>query len=334
MVVENAPRKLAFVFGGSGFIGRFLIRDLLEKRLFDAVYNLDIRAPGLPQAGETHVPCDVRKPIAFDPGPLDPAGTWIFNLAAVCREPGFEPHEYFDVNVGDAETVTAFAALRGVRNIFFTSTMSSYGRMLKPTPEDAPQYPETPYGVSKTIAERIHRVWLAADASRRLVICRPGVIFGPGDKENIPRMLRAVRKGYFLFPGSTDIVKGYGYVIGLVESIHFVIARREGPLTIYNYAERDCLPLGGMVKTMAAFFGRKTVTIRIPMGLLVAASYGFLLLGRVTGKRYAIHPVRVRKVGFPTNLKPQYLIDAGFPFKYSLDKALEHWKSEAPGDFR
>jgi nucleoside-diphosphate-sugar epimerase len=324
--------KVCIVTGGSGFIGRFLLRDILEKHLFDAVYNLDIRAPQRPLPGEIHVIRDVCKPIDLDVGPFDPEASWIFNLAAACREPGFEPHEYFDINVGGAETVTAFAATKGFRNVFFTSTMSSYGRMLHPTPETAPQYPETPYGVSKAIAERIHRAWLAADPARRLVICRPSVIFGPGDKENIPRMLSAVRKGYFVFPGSPDIVKGYGYVHGLVESMHFVIARKERPLAVYNYAERDCLPLRGMVEVMGRFFGKRVRAVRVPIPLLVLAAYGFVVLGKLRGRKYAIHPVRVRKVAFPTNLKPQYLIDAGFPFKYPLEQALEHWKAEAPAD--
>lgn len=332
-MAEGIRRRVAIVTGGSGFIGRFLVRDLLAAGGFEAVYNLDIRAPAHPAPGETHVACDLRSPITADFGPLDPDGTWIYNLAAACREPGFEPREYFDINVGGAEHVTALAERLGVRNIFFTSTMSSYGRMERPTPETAPQYPETPYGVSKTIAERIHRAWLAGDPARRLIICRPGVIFGPGDRENIPRMLKAVRKGYFFFPGSPDIVKGYGYVHGLVESVRFVMARPDRPLIIYNYAERDCQPLGGMVKTMQAFLGTRTFKLRIPQPLLLLASYGFLILGKIRGRPYAIHPVRVRKVAFPTNLKPKYLIDHGFTFHFPLEKALEHWRREAPGDF-
>jgi nucleoside-diphosphate-sugar epimerase len=326
--------KTAIIIGGSGFIGRFLVRDLLEKGGFDAVYNLDVRAPAMPVEGEIHLTADVRKPITVRIADADPRESWIFNLAAACREPGFEPHEYFDINTQGAENVVAFAEALGIRNILFTSTMSSYGRMALPTPETARQYPETPYGISKALAERVHQLWLARAQDRRLIICRPGVIFGPGDKENVPRMLKAVRKGYFLFPGSPDIVKGYGYVYGLIESFRFV-RDRPGREIIYNYAERDCLPLRGMVQAMqeALGKGRKTLLLEVPMGLLVCLAYGVQFLARLRGKPSPIHPVRVRKVAFPTNLKPQYLIDAGFQFNYPLEKALEHWKRAAPGEF-
>lgn len=324
--------SICIVTGGSGYIGGFLIRDLLDKREFSRIYNFDLRDRDFGDPRVRYVKVDLRKPIREEIGAFDPRTSWIYNLAAVCREPGFEPREYFDTNVGAAESVTAFAEEKGFRNILFTSTMSSYGRMHQPTAETAKQYPETPYGISKLVAEKLHLIWLERDAAHRLIICRPGVIFGPGDKENIPRMIKAVRKGYFLFPGSPDIVKGYGYVHGLVEGFAFVRSR-EGRLIVFNYAERDCLPLGGMVKAMSEAFGRKAFTVKVPIGLLVLAAFGIQALGKLTGKRYAIHPVRVRKVAFPTNLKPQYLIDAGFPFKYPLEKALEHWKRVAPEDF-
>jgi GlcNAc-P-P-Und epimerase len=324
-------RKLAVVTGGSGFIGRFLIRDLLAQKRFDAVINLDRRAPASLEPGETHHAVDLREPISLDLGGIDGESSWIFNLAAACREPGFEPHEYFDINVKGAENVTAWAEAAGFRNLYFTSTMSSYGRMQHPTPETAPQYPETPYGVSKAIAERIHRVWLERGADRRLIICRPGVIFGPGDKENIPRMLKAVGKGYFLFPGDPSIVKGYGYVFGLVESAAFAMAQ-PGQFIVYNYAEQACLPLRGMVETMHRALGKpgKPVLIRIPMSLLVLAAHGFQILARLRGRPSPIHPVRVRKVAFPTNLQPRWLIDHGFEFRYPLEKALEHWRTLGP----
>jgi hypothetical protein len=51
----------------------------------------------------------------------------------------------------------------------------------------------------------IHEAWLAGDPTRRLVICRSGVIFGPGDPGNILRMIKAIKRGYFAYPGSPGV---------------------------------------------------------------------------------------------------------------------------------
>jgi hypothetical protein len=55
----------------------------------------------------------------------------------------------------------------------------------------------------------------------------------PGDPENILRMIRAVKRGYFVFPGSRDQRKSYGYIEGLLDSFEFAKGRSE-PVLLYN----------------------------------------------------------------------------------------------------
>jgi len=40
----------------------------------------------------------------------------------------------------------------------------------------------------------------------------------PGDPGNILRMIRAIKRGYFIFPGSRTVRKSYGYIEGLLDS--------------------------------------------------------------------------------------------------------------------
>ena len=324
--------RVCVITGGSGYIGRFFIRRFLAAGTFDVIYNYDIRPPTFEDPRVVYRDIDVRAPMQDAPPDVDPAASWVFNLAALCREPGSTPREYFETNVGGAENVCAFAEERGFRNLYFTSTMSSYGRMQEPTPESALQCPETPYGISKAIAEKIHLRWLDRGAGRRLVITRPAVIFGPEDRENVPRMIRALRRGYFVFSGDPKIVKAYGYIHGLVDSVDFVLARPERCI-VYNYAERNCVPLREMAGTIQDFLGKRAVVLRVPAGLLLAVSHAVQFFAGKLGASNPIHPVRVRKVAYPTNLQPRYLLDHGFEFKYPLEKALAHWKATAPHEW-
>lgn len=326
-------KRVALVFGGSGYIGSFLIPKLLDSGRFDAVYNLDLADSQVRHARFTQVSCDVRQPIGFDPGPFDPEASWIINLAALCREPGSEPREYFDTNIKDAENVCAFAARGGWRNLFFTSTMSSYGHMPVPTPETAGQYPETPYGISKLVAEKVKLGWLDAAPGRRLVICRPGVIFGPRDVGNVKRMVKGVKRGYFFFPGNPGITKAYGYVHDLVRSVLFVMDRPGERLIVYNFAQDPLLDLGGMVQAIKKVLGISRPTFRIPMPLLLTGAHALHVVAGLVGRASPIHPVRVRKMAYPTWIKPQYLIDKGFKWEHDFETALLHWRKECPEDF-
>ena len=158
------------IIGGTGFIGTHLTI-LIKQQYPDAqVYNLDIVKPGTPlptvknyvsplKEGQVlqsvFVECDVRKPIEhlpFTPTSEDV----IFNFAAVHRTPGHPDQAYFETNIRGAENVCAFAEKFGIKKIVFTSSIAPYGAAEDLKTEDTLPTPNTPYGISKLVAEKIH----------------------------------------------------------------------------------------------------------------------------------------------------------------------------------
>lgn len=321
----------ALIFGGAGYVGMWTWKRLLDR--FDRIILVDQRPvqESLPEKIE-FVQCDVRDrdQLKSQVAPLLPGDTeWIFHYSAVHREPGHTYEEYFDTNIPGAEHVTEFAAEHGIPNIFFTSSIAVYGPSHNAIDELAPKYPNSGYGVSKLAAELIHERWAAASPERRLIISRPGVIYGPGDPGNILRMIRAVKKGFFFFPGSPNIHKSYAYIEGLLDSIEFTMARSDKVIH-YNYVETPTEPLSELVVHIEEFFDKKSKTIRLPLGLLIPVAH---LIQFVTEGKSTIHPKRVRKAAMPTYIIPQTLIDLGFDFKYDFRTSLTDWKLKSPEDF-
>jgi nucleoside-diphosphate-sugar epimerase len=269
--------------------------------------------------------CDVRQPLPF----ADLKPEWVFNFAAVHREPGHAREEYFDTNLAGAKNVCAFAEAAGCQNLLFTSSIAVYGSLAKPTSETSLPYPASPYGISKLCAELIHKTWRRSGPGRRLYICRPGVIYGPGDPGNILRMIRAVRKGYFVFPGSRNLRKSYGYIEGLLDSFEFIMARPEPQLT-YNYVERETESLGTLVRLVQAHLGTRAPAFTAPLPVLVAVA---ALAQLVTGGRSPLHPVRVRKTASSTHVLPGLLLKEGFTFRYDFAASLKDWSAKSPEDF-
>jgi nucleoside-diphosphate-sugar epimerase len=254
---------------------------------------------------------------------------WLFNFAAVHREPGHAREEYFDTNLAGAKNACVYAEQTGCKNIFFTSSIAVYGPPTKPISETSLPYPASAYGISKFGAELIHKSWQRTAADRRLYICRPGVIYGPGDPGNILRMIRAVRKGYFVFPGSKQLRKSYGYIEGLLDSFEFIMAREENVLT-YNYVEQETEPLGKLVRIVQARFGSRLPAITAPLPVLELLA---ALAQLVTGGRSPLHPVRVRKTAMSTHIIPQSLQEMGFHFRYDFAASLNDWAAKSPEDF-
>jgi nucleoside-diphosphate-sugar epimerase len=314
------------ILGGTGYIGFNWARRLAARKRFDQIVLADLRTPPEPlPAGTGFVQCDVRQPLEFPQ--LQP--DWIFNFAAVHREPGHAREEYFDTNLPGARNVCAFAEATGCQNILFTSSIAVYGSFAKPVSEETRPYPATAYGISKLCAELIHEGWRRAGDGRRLRICRPGVIYGPGDPGNILRMVRAIQKGYFVFPGSKELRKSYGYIEGLLDSFEFMMARTEAELT-YNYVERDTETLGALVRQVQTHLGKKTPTFTAPLPVLTTVA---ALAQVATGGRSPLHPVRVRKTASSTHVIPEALARLGFQFRYSFAASLQDWAAKSPQDF-
>jgi nucleoside-diphosphate-sugar epimerase len=329
--------KIVFLFGGSGYISHFLLKGFLESKTFDRYYVYDIKELiGFDSEIEKGLIVfnlvDVRKPIVIPNLDININDSWVFNLAAIHREPGHEQKEYFDTNISGANNINAFLETTGIKNLFFTSSIAPYGPSLDQRTENSPLYPETPYGISKAMAELFHQNWANSHKDRRVIIVRPSVIYGPNDPGNVYRMVKAIRKGSFVIPGNGKVKKAYGYVYGLVESILFVMEKDE-KIIIYNYAENPIENLNEMGKIIKKRFNYKKPIFSVPISLLLIISFFIRNIFKILGKKTSIHPVRVKKAGFPTNINPKYLIDNGFHFRYPFEKSLLHWEQNAPNDF-
>ena len=317
----------AIIFGGTGYIGIRLAR-FLRDRGWSRIVLADIKPPSEPLApGIEYAACDVRQSIAGQIG--EPLADWLFNFAAVHREPGHAFREYFDTNLPGARNICQFAERIDCKRMLFTSSIAVYGEITRPTDEYARTYPDTAYGISKLCAELIHQNWQAADRERRLVIVRPGVVYGPGDPGNILRMIRALQKGIFVMPGDGSVRKSYAYIYGLLDSMDFMLTRPE-PFLCYNYVERDTESLSELVGHAVALLGIRRPRLRISKHILMAIAR---LAQLITGGRSPIHPVRVRKAAQSTHVVPAELIRLGFDFRYDFAQSLRHWMDIAPEDF-
>jgi len=323
-----SPRR-CLVFGGTGFIGTKLVLHLAATERFDEVIVVDVKPPRTPLPSRTRfVHHDVRLPVAGELSGL-PA-EWIFNLAAVHREPGHAASEYFDTNVKGARNVCAHATAIDCRRIYFTSSIACYGSVLsQPRDEGSPLLPASAYGRSKQAAELVHETWLLGGPHRRLVVCRPGAVYGPGDPGNILRLIRAVQRRRFCFAGDPDVRKSCGYVYELIATIDFMLDRSESHI-LYNFANPTTPTLRDMVLMSAAITGTRANFLRLPMPAVLLAAH---LANRLTRGRSPLHPVRVRKSATPTHVVPARLGQLGFPFRYDFASAVRHWRQVAPQDF-
>lgn len=323
------------ITGGTGFIGTHLTNLLNEAHPEAKVWNLDIVKPGTPNPvvknykpavregetlGSTFVECDIRKPIGdlpFTPTPEDV----LFNFAAVHRTPGHEDIEYFETNIRAAENVCAFAEKYGIKNMVFTSSIAPYGASEQLKTEDTLPTPNTAYGISKLVAEKIHLAWQTGGADRKLTIVRPGVVFGKGENGNFSRLYWGIRKHTFAYPGRKDTIKACVYVKELVRFILWNVEERNTLFDIFNCTFEPAYTIEEIVKAMKKVTGLTQSVPYIPNSVIMPLSSCAKMIGSPMG----ICPARVKKLQISTNICGKKMKDSGYQFKYTFEEALGDW---------
>lgn len=196
-VRRNFP---TFITGASGFIGGKIAERLLgEGRRVRVLSRRPL--PHLAALGAEVIEGDLDNREALCRGCL---GTeTVFHVAGKVGVWGSR-REFFDVNIGGSRNVITACQQAGVARLIYTSSPSVVynGGDLAGVDEAAPLCLQAPcgYPTSKAAAER--EVLEANSDKLATVALRPHLVWGPGDKNVVPRVLALAKAGRLRIIGS------------------------------------------------------------------------------------------------------------------------------------
>jgi len=309
--------QIVNVIGGSGFIGTRLVRrlrgkDSLGSKIIDKAPSNAF--PDLVTFG------DVRSVEELKDSITD--GAVIVNLAAEHRDDVRPLSLYDDVNVGGAKNICQVAKEKNVKTIVFTSSVAVYGFAPIGTDEAGQIAPFNDYGRTKYEAEQIFKAWQAEmPEDRTLVIIRPTVVFGEQNRGNVYNLLRQIASGKFVMVGSGENRKSMAYVENVAAFIEYSMSFKPG-VHIYNFIDKPDFTMNNLVANVNRILGRsEKIAFRLPFAVGYLIGKGFDLVAVMTGKRFAISSIRVKK--FCANSVYNTAIDkTGFVPPVPLEQAL------------
>lgn len=263
MAEDSHPRIL--VVGGYGFIGRHMVRALLDAGAEVTVLDRH-QGTRTEAAAITGDICDEE---VLDRA-VTPGTDTIVHLAGVTSvvESAGDPAGTYRTNVDATAHLLELARLRGVRAFVFASTNAVVGNVGGAViTEDAPLRPLSPYGATKAAAEMLLSSYTAAYGITGCAL-RFSNVYGPGmhAKDSfIPRLMRAARDG-------TGVqVRGDGSMLRDVVHVDDVVAgmlaawraRQTGPLIL---GSGQSVTVNEMVETARNVTGAPLPVQHVPVG--------------------------------------------------------------------
>ncbi|MDA7815699.1 NAD-dependent epimerase/dehydratase family protein [Porticoccaceae bacterium] len=300
------------IIGGAGFLGMALQRKFRD-------IDVDVECYDLSCSKDSVNYLDVALPMGgsrFDR--LDS----IVNLAAEHRDDVRPKSRYDYVNVEGAKNVCNMAVEKGIQKIVFTSSVAIYGFSPVDTDESGEPNYFNDYGRTKYFAEEIYKEWQAEDPKNRtLVIVRPTVIFGEGNRGNVYNLLKQIASGRFIMFGNGINRKSMAYVENVAAFLEYSLSFEPG-LHIYNYIDKPDLDMNTLVtEARKTLFGQNNVGLRLPAFLGMTIGVFADLIAKLTGKTLPVSSIRVKKFMGTTQFASS-ISETGFVPPVSLEEGL------------
>lgn len=306
------------IVGGAGFIGRRLV-----SVLRDAGHGVTV-VDAAPDDGGLDGAAEYRRADARDRAALTAAlegAETVYNLAAVHSDNVKPVSRYEEVNVAGAANVCAACRDLDIDRIVFTSSVSVYGLAAPDATELHPPAPVNPYGRSKLRAEQVHGAWQAeAPEDRTLVIVRPSVVFGEGNRGNVYQLMRQIDAGRFLMIGRGLNRKSTAYVDNVAGFLVSVMDRGAGA-HLFNYADKPDLSMQELVEIMRQALGMPSAGgFRLPYAIGYLGGMACDLAAAATGRTLPVSAIRIRKFCSTTTFSDERAKATGFRPPFPLDR--------------
>ena len=308
------------IIGGAGFVGTRLSNSLAGMqrnfKIFDLVASESHR--------EESVLVDIRSKEGLT---ASMTGGPVVNLAAVHRDDITDPEEYYSTNVEGARVLCDVCEEKGINKIVFTSSVAVYGFAPSGTREDGAINPFNEYGRTKALAENVYREWREKDPENRsLIIVRPTVVFGEGNRGNVYNLMNQINSGAFAMVGNGKNKKSMAYVENLAAFLVKCIASDE-KYAVYNYVDTPDFTMNELVSLVRGkLLGSPSVGIRIPKFIGLMAGYTADVLAKL-GVKLPISSIRVKKFcassEFSSAKHELDRFEAPYTLREGLDRTLE-----------
>lgn len=310
-------KESILVIGGSGFIGSNLINILYREH---KVINIDKKnSSGFPEITRL---ADIR-----DLDSLRSAITksdTVILLAAEHADNVSPISLYYDVNVEGTKNVISLCEETGVSTIIFTSTVAVYGLNKPVSTESSQTEPFNDYGRSKLQAEKLLEDWYSRDKSNRnLIVIRPTVVFGPGNRGNVYNLLKQIISGRFIMIGDGRNLKSMCYVDNIAQFIKFCICKKLSGYHLFNYVDKPDLLTKELVSIVKSLAHKKVPSFKIPYNVGMLLGYSLDVVSKVSRKKFPISSIRIKKFCSNTVYSSEHLVKTGFEAPISIKEGLK-----------
>ncbi len=295
-----APRVL--VTGATGFVGRSLTERLSSDGVpVRATTRLAARVQ--PRPSIQWVRCDLGRDSDLRTA-LEGIET-VYHCAAVVGSPS-SPEEYKRVNVDGTLRVANLAAEAGVKRLVYLSSIGVYatagrfhGDIDESFPYDARAAERGPYTQTKLEAERALLDWVRSHPSVRVVILRPGTIYGPGAELPVGRLKLPSSNARPFVAGGGGVPMPLAYVANVVDAMLAAAGVDVPTGSVFNVVDAPDADQGAVRRALRTASNGRIRPVFVPYPIVWSLMLALDFLSAARGKGVGTNRYRLKRTLAP-----------------------------------
>lgn len=248
--------KIAFVTGGSGYIGTHLTRKLLKENYKVVVFDIHFSDRFINEFDNSIIRTTgdlLSEDLTYSLKKYRP--THVFHLAGLKNRTN-NPEEFrTSIDVNYKGTLNLFSSLAGqdwVEHVITIGTSEEYGSAQPPFSEETREMPNSAYGLSKLSATRLALLYYS-QFGLPVTILRPSIAYGPGQGNEmfLPALINSLRNGLLFKMTKGEQLRDFIYVEDLVDAIILAGESEKAKGKILNVAYGKSEKLGDVARYIA-----------------------------------------------------------------------------------
>lgn len=206
----------------------------------------------------------------------------VFHLAAKVHDFSTESQtaeEHFAVNVQGTRNILDECANSGIEHfVYFSSVKAMAEESADHLDETSAPSPATPYGKSKLAAEKLVAEYGKKYGFKTTSVRLP-LVYGPGNKGNIYRMIEAVDKGRFIMMGRGESRRSMVYVGNVTDAALAVTDSPEADGKVFIVTDGIDYTVRELYEIISKGLSKRPLPFYIPMSI----AKGLALVGDAAG---------------------------------------------------
>ncbi len=303
------------VTGASGFIGKYLVKELVKQHKVDCLVRKTSNVDGLEKCklvyGDVTDLASLKNVVKnYDV---------IFHLVGIGGLSAVSDKEYKKfMRVNSEGTKNLLEACKGkkIGKIIVFSSTAAMGVFNGVKNEESKCDPESVYQKSKYEQERV-----AKGYNLPVIILRPSMVCGYGDKSELMTICKFIKRGFVPIFGSGRNNIPLVHVKDVVNASLVIMEKGEVGKT-YIVTNKNGVSLEILIKKLSKIMNKKVMIVKIPK--FIAKFFAFFIeyFFKVIGKHPFVTAKRIDSISSNRNFDISALEKLGYKQKISLDECL------------